>query len=82
MYTEQIILWDTEYGEVHCILKEVMKRKKITIYQLVRMTGLKYDVILRYFNDEALRYDSNVLAKICYSLDCQISAVLRYQSSL
>lgn len=81
LHTEQIILWDTEYGEVHCNLKDVMKKKKITIYQLVRISGIKYDVIERYYSDEVIRFDSNVLAKLCYSLDCDISDVLKYQRS-
>lgn len=81
MKLEQIILWDTKYGEIHCFLKDVMQKRKITIYQLVRITGIKYDVILRYYNDEIVRFDSNVLAKICYSLDCEISDVLKYQRS-
>lgn len=81
LHTEQIILWDTAYGRTHCKLMDVMKKRKINISTLSRITGLKYDVILRYFEDKITKYDANVLAKLCYSLDCEINDVLVYRRS-
>ena len=81
MITDNIVLWDTEYGKIRCRLKKVMKRKDVTIYQLMRVTGIKYDVLKRYINDDIVRYDSIVLAKLCYSLECDVSDLLQYERS-
>lgn len=81
LHTEQIILWDTAFGKTHCRLMDVMKKRKVSIYTLSKISGLKYDVILRYFDDKIIKYDANVLAKLCYSLDCDIDDVLEYRRS-
>ena len=56
-----------------------MNHKKISIYKVSMLTGLKYDVILRYYNNQIIKYDSCVLAKLCYVLDCSISDLLKYE---
>ena len=68
----------TEWGLVYCNLKKVMDKKHIHIYKLSRLTGLKYDVILRYYNNQIIKYDATVLAKLCYVLNCSISDLLKY----
>lgn len=79
MTTEKIILWDTDIGVVKCYLKKVMKDRNITISQLSRLTNLRYEVIDNYCNNRNLRYDSIVLAKLCYSLNCSIDDLLKYE---
>ena len=81
MITDNIVLWDTEFGKIRCKLKKLMKRKDISIYQLERLTGIKYDVLKRYINDDIVRYDNAVLAKLCFSLNCEISDLLQYERS-
>ena len=56
-----------------------MVQKHIGIYKLSKLTGLKYDVILRYYRDQIIKYDSFVLAKLCYTLNCSISDLLKYE---
>ncbi len=77
--TNNISLIGVEYGVVYCDLKKVMYRKHISIYHLSKLTGLKYDVILRYYNNQIIRYDSFVLARLCYALNCCISDLLKYE---
>lgn len=81
LHTEQIILWDTEFGKIHCNLEKLMKKRKLNIYQLARISGLKYDVITRYCEDHIMKYDASVLAKLCYSLDCEIGDLMQYKKS-
>lgn len=78
MITEKIILHDTKYGEVHCNLKQVMKKRNISMYKLIRLSGLKYEVISKYYYDNAYRYDADVIAKFCYILDCKLSDIIKY----
>ncbi len=81
MITSNIILWDTQYGKIDCNLKELMLKRKITIYQLVRITNLRYEVISKYYYNNVKRYDSIVLAKLCYSLECSLCDLLKYRSN-
>ena len=76
-----IILWDTKYGIINCHLKDIMIRKNITIYQLIRITNLRYEVINKYYCNNVKRYDSIVLAKLCYTLKCSISDLLEFSSN-
>ena len=79
MITENIILWNTKIGKVKCHLKDVMDKKKITISQLARLTNLRYEVVDNYYYNRNIRYDSMVLAKFCYSLNCSIDDLLKYE---
>ena len=51
----------------------------MSIYKLSKLTGLKYDVILRYYNNSIIKYDANVLAKLCFTLGCSIDELLKYE---
>ena len=81
LITEKIILWNTNIGEVKCYLKNVMAKRKITITQLSRLTNIRYEVVDNYYHNRNIRYDSVVLAKFCYSLDCSIDDLLKYESN-
>ncbi len=82
MKLDNIILWDTKYGRIHCDLKSLLDKKGITMYRLIRLTGLKYDVVKRYYEDTIIKYNADVLAKICYSLECDIDELLWYESDV
>jgi putative transcriptional regulator len=56
-----------------------MIKKHVSIYQLSKITGLKYDVISRYYVNSIIKYDAFVLAKLCYVLNCSISDLLKYE---
>ena len=79
LITEKIILWDTDIGEVKCYLKDVMEKRKVTISQLSRLTNVRYEVVDNYYHNRNIRYDSIVLAKFCYSLNCSINDLLKYE---
>ena len=68
-----------DYGKVIVKLKAQMDQKGISIYQMSKLTNLKYTTIKYYYNNEPLtRFDSDVLAKICYVLECRIEDILEY----
>lgn len=76
-----IIHYQTEeYGTIKIKLAEFLKVRGITRNRLRTLTGVKYDVIDRYYKGERVeRVDLDVLAKLCYVLDCEISDLLEYQ---
>ena len=76
-----IIRYQTEeYGSVKVKLAEALDSRGITRNRLRTLTGVKYDVIDRYYKGERIALaDLDFLAKVCYVLDCDISELLEYQ---
>ena len=75
-----IVSYHTEkYGYIRVKLKELLDTKGITRNRLRTLTGVKYDVIDRYYKSETVHMaDLDFLAKICCVLDCDLSDLLEY----
>ena len=68
-----------DYGKVQINLKDLMDKYKIPIYQMSKLTGLKYNTIKSYYNNAPLtKVDLDVVAKMCYVLNCSIADILEY----
>ena len=53
----------------------------MTRNKLSSLTGVKYDVVTRYYLGEGIeRVDLTVLAKFCFVLDCSVADLLIYKS--
>ncbi len=78
---KSIISYQTaEYGHIKVTLAKVMDAQKITRNRLRTLTSVKYDVIDRYYKGEDVALvDLDFLAKVCYTLNCQISDLLEYE---
>ena len=70
----------TEYGRVRVKLAELLESRGITRNRLHTLTGVKYEVIDRYFKAERVEMaDLDFLAKVCYTLGCKIEDILEYE---
>ena len=78
---KRIVTYQTrEYGVVKVKLAALMDRRGITRNRLRTLTGIKYDVIDRYYKNEVVSMvDMDFLAKVCYVLDCRVEDVLEYE---
>ncbi len=78
---KSIIRYQTEeYGRVQVKLAQVLDSRGITRNRLRALTGVKYDVIDRYYKGSSVEMaDLDFLAKVCYVLDCQVGDLLEYQ---
>ena len=71
----------SEYGRVKVKLAELLKMRGITRNRLRTLTGVKYEVIDRYYKGDCVEMaDLNFLAKVCFVLDCRIEDILEYES--
>ncbi len=50
----------------------------ITRYELSKRTGIRFQVIDNYYKNRVVRYDSDVLDRICKALNCNISDLIVY----
>jgi len=63
-------------------LKDIMDSKGMTRNKLSNLTGLVYNTINRYYQSAPITsVDLDVIAKICYVLDCEVSDILKYERS-
>ena len=70
------------YGVVNITLKKIMDKRNINIYQMSKLTNLKYSTIKSYYMNAPLtRIDLDVVVKMCYVLNCNIKDILEYNSN-
>jgi len=68
------------YGHIVITLKTVMENQNMTRNRLASLTGLVYNSINRYYQNAPITsVDLDVLAKICYVLNCNIEDLLKYE---
>ena len=81
---KSIVSYQTsEYGTVRVKLAEVMERQGMTRNKLRTLTGIKYDVIDRYYKaDHIEMVDLDFLAKVCFVLDCRIEDLIEYEKPI
>lgn len=67
------------YGKYIVDLKTAMKKENITRTKLSKLTGIKYDIINKYYKELCKQVDLGTLAKISYFLKCNIQDILIYE---
>ena len=63
---------------VKLTLDEYLNKRGITRYQLSKETGIKFQIIDNYYKNKVVRYDSDVLDRMCKVLGCNIGDLIRY----
>jgi len=67
-----------DYGKIVFSFRKVMDDKKINRNQLCKLTGVRFEVADRFYNGNIERLDIDVLARICFALDCDIADVIKF----
>ena len=68
-----------DYGKVEITLKEILDKKGISRNKLSVMIAVNYDLVNRYYNNRVIRVDIDIIARMCYVLDCDINDILKYR---
>ena len=78
---KSIVSYQTkEYGTVRVKLAEVMERRNITRNRMHTLTGVKYEIVDRYYKAQNVEMvDLDFIAKVCFVLDCKVEDLLEYQ---
>ncbi len=53
--------------------------RKIPRNELARAIGTRFEVIDKWYSGDVSRIDADILARICYVLDCQVQDILTYE---
>lgn len=68
-----------EYGKIKICLKDIMISKNITRYNLAKASHTRFEVINKWYNNEVEKMDLDILARICYVLDCSPEDIIKYE---
>lgn len=60
-------------------LDKYIDENNVSRYALAQKTGIQYQIIDNYYKNKVVRYDSDVLNKICNALNCQISDIIVFE---
>ena len=63
---------------VKLTLAEYIDANKVTRYELSKRTDIRFQIIDNYYKNKVVRYDSDVLDRICTALECDISDIIEY----
>ena len=69
------------YGKVTIHLRELMEEKGITRYRLAKLADTRFEVVDKWYTGTVERIDTDVLARFCFVLDCEISEIIEYKSA-
>lgn len=72
------IIQEVEYGTIIIHLDKLMNNKNITNYVLNTNTNIRFQTIQSLKDNTATRIDFKVLAKLCYSLGCNVGDIIEY----
>lgn len=67
------------YGKIEIVLKDILEKKDISRNKLCTMIATNYDLVNRYYNNRVIRIDLDIIARMCFALNCSISDILKYK---
>ena len=78
---QNVVFSMKEYGHIETHLKELMEERGVTRNALARATNTRFEVINKWYQGHVEKIDADVLARICYILDCNPGDIILYKVS-
>lgn len=79
MENSKSVITIKEYGRISLNLKEIMDEKNITRNYLTRVSKTRFEVINKWYNNDVEKMDLDILARICYVLECTPADIIKYE---
>ena len=70
-----------DYGCINITLKKIMDEKGVSRNALARAINARFEVIDKWYNGHVEKIDADVLARICYVLECTPEDIIKYSSN-
>lgn len=68
------------YGQINIQLKVIMDERNITRNALARAINTRFEVIDKWYHGHVEKIDSDILARICFVLDCTPGDIINYSN--
>lgn len=64
---------------IRLTIDQYLDRNGISRYELSKRTGIRYQIVDNYYKNKVVRYDSDVLNRMCEALSCDVADLIEYQ---
>ena len=69
-----------DYGTIYVDIKQMMSEKGLTRNSLARAINARFEVVNKWYNGNVEKIDADILARICYVLECEPNDIIKYDS--
>ena len=80
MDNSRSVITINDYGKITVHIKEIMESKGITRNYLAKASNTRFEVINKWYNGQVEKMDLDILARICYVLDCSPADIIKYSN--
>ena len=67
-----------DYGYIRINLKSIMDSKNLTRNAVARAINTRFEVVDKWYNGHVEKLDTDILARICFVLDCTPADIIEY----
>ena len=78
METSKSVITINDYGKITVHIREIMDIKGMTRNYLAKAANTRFEVIDKWYNGQLEKMDLDVLARICYVLNCSPADIIKY----
>lgn len=75
------IMQEVEYGNIYIKLDDILKNRNISTYEISDKANVRFQTIKALRENISTRIDFNVLAKLCYVLNCKVEEIIEYKEN-
>lgn len=68
------------YGRININIKDIMDEQHISRNALARAINTRFEVINKWYSGNVEKIDADILARICFVLNCTPSDIISYSS--
>ena len=79
MESNETVLTFREYGKISIHLRELLEDRHMSRNQLARAINSRFEVVDKWYQGELEKIDADILARICFVLQCDVKDIIRYE---
>lgn len=69
----------SNYGKIKLRLNELIEEKGMNRNSLAKAINTRFEVIDKWCKNRVEKLDMDILARICFVLDCKVSDIIEYE---
>lgn len=73
------IMQELDYGEINIKLDDLLNDRNISTYELSTKSNIRFQTVQSLRENKSTRINFNILAKLCYTLNCKVEDLLEYK---
>lgn len=73
------IMQELQFGEINIKLDDLLNARNISTYELSTKSNIRFQTIQGLRENKSTRINFNILAKLCYTLNCKVEDLLEYK---